>query len=165
MSMFEKLREHIISLSESDDFERARNEWELFNVELSEDIEGETCPCGKTGIRELCYIHNIKNGKKIFVGNVCVKKFMHIDTGNFFNGIRKLRETPESNPNFDVIKHAQKFGYLHDNKEGNEYDFLCNIRRKRKLSDKQKRWRAKIVRRILEKIVVSRVKPNNHTES
>lgn len=153
MSKSETLEAYIVSLSESDSFQQAKEEWTLFNVEFSEQEGGSVCPCGQTGIRELCYIRNTENKKEIFVGNVCVNKFMDINTGNFFDGIKRLRKNPESNPNQDVIDFAWKFGYLYGE---NEYNFLCDIKRKRKLTPDQESWRAKANRRILKGIVVRR---------
>lgn len=42
---FEKLRLHILSLSESQDFNRARDEWKLIGIEVSEEFDN--CPCGQ----------------------------------------------------------------------------------------------------------------------
>ena len=54
---FEKLNEHIISLSESSCFGIAKTEWKLHFIEISEEMD--SCPCGQA-IKEHCYIGNKK---------------------------------------------------------------------------------------------------------
>ena len=149
----ERLEEHIVALSVSDDFNAARVEWSLVHVEYHEDWD--KCPCGKD-IKELCYIRNDKNGQQTYVGNVCIKSFMGISTGNLFDGLRRIMDNPEANANEDLIRYAKQMGFLYDDKE---YRFLLQTKNKRKLSAKQLAWKRKINRRILDKIVVT--KKNN----
>lgn len=66
---FERLKEHILPLSVSNNFYQAREEWELIGVEVSEEFDN--CPCGQA-IKEHCYIRNKRNGHKTYVGNVCI---------------------------------------------------------------------------------------------
>ena len=84
---FEKLRAHILPLSESPSFELARSEWQLVDVEVSEEFD--SCPCGQQ-IKEHCYIQNILNGSRTYVGNVCINRFLGIDTGNLFDGLKRI---------------------------------------------------------------------------
>ena len=144
----ERLEEHIIALSEADDFNTARVEWSLVYIEYHE--EWDNCPCGKD-IKELCHICNERNGNTTYVGNVCIKNFMGIDTGNLFDGLRRIIENPEANANEDLIRYAKRMGFLYDDKE---YNFLMQTKNKRKLTAKQLSWKLKINRRILNKIVV-----------
>ncbi|WP_157822842.1 hypothetical protein [Shewanella sp. ALD9] len=48
---FEKLKEHILPLSNATDFYQAKNEWKLVGVEINEGWDN--CPCGQS-IKELC---------------------------------------------------------------------------------------------------------------
>lgn len=41
---FDNLKDHILPLSNSDDFQSANNEWKLIGVEIQE--EWDSCPCG-----------------------------------------------------------------------------------------------------------------------
>lgn len=50
--------------------ENVREEW--FVCERQVSPEPEVCPCGKTGIRELCWIQNRLTGGRIFIGNCCI---------------------------------------------------------------------------------------------
>jgi hypothetical protein len=144
---FEKLKEHILPLSNSPDFYTAKNEWKLVGVEIQEDWDN--CPCGQA-IKELCYIQNQFNHNKTYVGNVCVNQFIGIETGNLFAGLKRIAKDNAANANEDLILHAYQLGYIFEK----EYQFLMQTRRKRKLSEKQLAWKEKINRRIVNQTVV-----------
>lgn len=146
---FERLKAHILPLSVSMDFNTARNEWRLVGVEVSDEFDH--CPCGQE-IKEHCYIQNQLNGNTTYVGNVCVNRFIGIETGNLFAGLKRLAQDDTANANEDLIIHAYKFGYIFEG----EYKFLMETRYKRKLSAKQIEWKKKINRRIINKTVVQR---------
>jgi hypothetical protein len=147
---YERLKAHILPLSQAQDFDLARREWSLVAVELSE--EWDNCPCGQD-IKEHCFIRNGITGKQTYVGNVCIKRFIGIDTGTLFDGLRRLSNDPSSNANAAVVEHAWKNGFLYDERE---YRFLLQIMRKRKLSEAQQAWKIKANRRILQQTVVAR---------
>jgi hypothetical protein len=146
-SNFAKLKAHIISLSNSNRFHLAKNEWVLKDFELNE--EWDKCPCGKD-IKELCHLENQLNGNTTYVGNVCVKQFLEIDTGNIFSGLRRINKDIDANANRDLIVHAYECGYIYEK----EYQFLMETRLKRNLSEKQIAWKKKINLRILNQTVV-----------
>lgn len=147
---FEMLRAHILPLSVSQVFEIARQEWSLEAVEISD--EWDNCPCGQD-IKEHCYIHNRLTGRKTYVGNVCINRFIQIDTGNLFEGLRRIAADPTANANSDLIEHAYRMGYLYGERE---YTFLKQTMRKRKLSPAQLEWKIKINRRIINQTIVRR---------
>lgn len=147
MSSFEALKSHITELSESKSFHSAKQEWIVDGFTLDDDWD--ECPCGKE-IKELCHLRNIKNGNQTYVGNICVNRFIELDTGNLFAGLKRIRKDPLAAPNEDLIVHAYKSGYIFEN----EYGFLMATKLKRKLSAKQLSWRLKINRRILSQTIV-----------
>lgn len=147
---FERLKAHILQLSVASEFDQARLEWELQAVEISEEFD--QCPCGKD-IKEHCYILNNKNGNKTYVGNVCINQFLRIDTGNLFDGLRRITLNPSANANADLIEYAWENGYLFGE---NEYSFLKRTMKMRKLSADQISWKRKINNRILKGTVVRR---------
>jgi hypothetical protein len=146
---FENLKAHILPLSSSTDFNAARDEWDLVHIEISEDFDN--CPCGKD-IKEHCYIRNRITGQETYVGNVCINRFMGLDTGNLFAGLKRITQDPDAAPNLALIEHANQKGYLYDR----EYGFLTSTARKRILSGAQLSWRRKINRRIISQTVVKR---------
>lgn len=146
---FERLKAHILPLSVSQNFHIARTEWVLIGIEVSEEFDN--CPCGQE-IKEHCYIRNTKNGNTTYVGNVCIDRFIGIETGNLFSGLKRIAANANANANEDLIEHAYKFGYIYES----EYKFLMETRFKRKLSEKQMAWKQKINRRITNKTVVQR---------
>lgn len=145
----ERLKGHILPLSRATSFELARREWVVEYVEISDEFD--SCPCGQE-IKEHCYIRNTVTGHRTYVGNVCVNRFVGIDTGSLFDGLKRIRDNPSANANLAVIAYAEERGYLHDK----EYAFLLSTARKRILSDKQRAWKEKINRRILGQIIVKR---------
>lgn len=146
---FERLRAHILPLSHARRFDEARLEWELVGVEISEEFD--RCPCGQP-IKEHCYITNSVTARSTFVGNVCINRFIGIDTGNLFQGLKRIAADPYANANWDVIEHGLKLGFIYES----ERTFLIETRLKRALSQKQREWKRKINRRITEQIVVQR---------
>lgn len=145
---FERLKAHILSLSVSQRFDVARTEWSLIAVELSEEFD--ECPCGQE-IKEHCYIRNRLNGNESYVGNVCINRFLQVDTGNLFDGLKRIAKDLAANANNDLIEHAYRMGYLYGEKE---YTFLKQTMRKRNLSAAQIAWKVKINRRIVSQTVV-----------
>lgn len=146
----QQLAAHIVPLSTANTFDLARLEWDLVAVEISE--EWDSCPCGQD-IKEHCYIRNRLNGHSTYVGNVCINRFIRIDTGNLFDGLRRIAADDTANANNDLIEHAYRMGYLFDEKE---YLFLKQTMLKRNLSAKQIAWKQKINRRILGQTVLKR---------
>jgi hypothetical protein len=145
---FERLKAHILSLSVSQRFDIARTEWSLVAVEISEEFD--RCPCGQD-IKEHCYIRNRLNGNETYVGNVCINRFIQIDTGNLFDGLKRIAKDLTANANNDLIEHAYQMGYLYGERE---YTFLKETMRKRNLSDAQIAWKVKINKRIVAQTVV-----------
>ncbi len=83
---------------------------------------------------------------------------MGLDTETLFAGLRRIKADGDAAPNDALIEHANSHGYLYDN----EYEFLKQTKKKRKLSDNQLSWRQKINRRITAQTVVRKrgdVKP------
>lgn len=144
----ERLKEHILSLSVSPSFDVARKEWSLVRIEISDEFD--RCPCGQE-IKEHCYIENKLNSNVTYVGNICINRFIQIDTGNLFEGLRRIAGDLTANANNDLVEHAYRMGYLYSEKE---YTFLKQTMRKRKLSSAQIAWKEKINRRIVSKTVV-----------
>jgi hypothetical protein len=67
-----KISKPLFELSvEKMDTDTMKSEWIVLHRGVAD--EPTTCPCGKQGIRELCYIRNRHSGLTIFVGNCCVR--------------------------------------------------------------------------------------------
>jgi hypothetical protein len=146
---FERLKQHILPLSKAQNFAEARFEWHLVAVEVSDEFDN--CPCGQE-IKEHCFIKNRMTGQSTYVGNVCINRFIGIDTGNLFDGLKRIAADSKANANEDLIKFAQEHGYLFEK----EYKFLMQTRLKRNLSPAQLSWKEKINRRIIQQTAVSR---------
>lgn len=143
----ENLKRHILPLSQASSFDAAIREWDLVSVEITE--ETDRCPCGQE-IKEHCYIRNRVTGSQTYVGNVCINRFMHMETNALFQGLKRIRDDPKANANVAVIEYARENGFLFEN----EYGFLISTARKRNLSERQISWKEKINFRILSRTVV-----------
>ena len=64
-----EFRKKIISLSESDDFKSACDEWSLDHIEKNDD--SDYCICGKE-IYNFCYIRNMLNMNQTIIGTDCL---------------------------------------------------------------------------------------------
>lgn len=146
---YERLKQHILPMSRAATFDVARAEWVLEFVEVSDEFD--SCPCGQE-IKEHCYIRNTVTGHQTYVGNVCVNRFIGIDTGTLFDGLKRIRDNPHANANAAVIDYAEQRGYLFEK----EPEFLRGTLLKRNLSAKQKSWKERINRRILSQTVVQK---------
>lgn len=72
----QRLTEHLKQLSvEKIDECKIYKEWTFNHTEVSCEEGGSNCPCGKTGIRYLCFIINTATGNQTFVGTSCVEFF------------------------------------------------------------------------------------------
>jgi len=148
----EDLKKHILAMSHAQDFTQACLEWHLVNIYLTE--EWDNCPCGQD-IKEHCEIANRVTGAQTFVGNVCINRFIPLNTATLFAGLKRIRANRVANVNEDLIAHAEARGFLFPK----ESVFLRQTARKRSLSEKQLAWKEKINRRILEGIVVRHLPP------
>lgn len=71
----QRLTNHLKKLSaEKDDECKIYAQWYFSHTEDSGEADSQ-CPCGKTGIRYLCYITNKITKKSTFVGTSCVEFF------------------------------------------------------------------------------------------
>lgn len=144
---FEALKAHILPMSRASTFDAARREWEFFHAEYHGDFDN--CPLWPRHQGALL-LRNRVTRRQTYVGNVCVRRFMGIETGALFDGIRRIAKDPTANANEDLIEHAYRLGYIYEK----EYKFLIETKRKRKLSEKQLAWKEKINWRILSKTIV-----------
>lgn len=140
-----KLTEKIIALSNADNWEDAKLEWEL--NEIYEEDDPLTCLCGHHPIYEICVIRNKKNRNETNVGNVCVKKFLGLPSDRIFTAIKRITKDNTKSLNSESIEYMNKRGWLTDW----EYRFYCNTYRKRVLSEKQRNSRVSINLKLLKK--------------
>lgn len=145
-----KLKEKILSFSNSWDRSFAKNEWTLDNIYyIEKEEEYETCSCGHSPIQEVCIIRNIENHKTAIVGNVCVQKFInHIDSWNLFDWLKRISKNLSLWPSKELIEYALKKWYINNW----EYSFCNNRFWKKRFTQKQLDTRKKINQKIWNKI-------------
>lgn len=139
------LKKHILQLSNAKCINQAIKEWEWTSIFIQPN---SCCPCGKKPIKENCVLRNKLNGKETTVGNVCVKQFIGINTGNVFSGLKRIQQKPKNaSPNQDLIKFAYDVGAI----KTNENEFLNNICKKQKLTPDQEKWRNDLNKKLIDK--------------
>jgi hypothetical protein len=138
-----RLFREIIALSVAKTWEEAKREWGL--VDIHREDEPLTCLCGHTPIIEICLLRNRRNNNSAIVGNVCVNKFLAIESELIFAGLRRIAEDSTKALNGAATIHAHEKGWITDW----EKTFSLDTVRKRKLSEKQQRKRAEINQRVL----------------
>jgi hypothetical protein len=139
---FQQLKAAILPLSNARDWDVARKEWRLVSVMQSDELEH--CPCGHP-IMELCTIANSTTGHAIDVGNVCVNRFLGIETKKIFEALRRIRKDSAKSINADAAAFFHKHRVIGDW----EYGFIQSTHRKRTLTSKQISSRKSINEKIL----------------
>ena len=143
------LRRVMLPLSLSNIWEYAKQEWVIDHIEwLDRDEPPRTCTCEHYPIRELCFMKNRYTNHEALVGNVCVAKFLGIDSLNIFSGLDRIRADVNAATNVALAEYAHGAGLIDDWELG----FLVNTARKRKLSMKQGMKRYEINRRLITQI-------------
>lgn len=91
-----KLQEEIIKLSESKDWESAKQEWEIDHIWWNKSH----CLCNHD-ITQNIRIANTINGNKTIVGNVCINHFLGWDLSGVFSCLSRIKkdlDTPWNAP-------------------------------------------------------------------
>ncbi len=138
-----KLTQEIIKRSVAKTWKEAKTEWELESAIPSD--EPEVCLCSHYPILEICTIINRKNGKRVVVGNCCVKKFLNLPSNEIFNAIKRVRQDNRKSLNRETLEHALAKGWISQQ----DMSFYSDTLRKRKLSYRQMKWRTDINSRVL----------------
>lgn len=118
----------IVAQSIAKNWDEAREEWYLSHIEFADDGDEYNCLCGHRHIKELCYIHNKYNDNTALVGNCCVKKFMReCGSDKIFQALKDNRI------NEDLTNYCFEKYIINEW----EKDFLLDVWRKRRMSQKQ----------------------------
>ena len=182
---YENLIKRVIDLSESNVWERAVLEWEIFDCEIDDSLT-ESCVCGKEHLRYLFTIRNIKNGNELYpIGSKCINKFDRDDLDyevSVYEDMFRLIRAVENNEYIELTSEyfsRKLLGYLLDNDafepneyndfDGeNDYDFMLEMFNKRNKDEiyasRQRKINAIIANSILP-FVHSRIKLKSGIES
>lgn len=146
-SRFRLIRE-IIDRSEADNWQEARLEWRLADIYFADSDDPGTCLCSHFPIIEHCVLRNRLNAARVEVGNVCVTRFMGINSNRVFRCLSRIMEDDSRAMNPDTIEFAFAKGLLSDW----EREFSLDTWRIRKLSSRQAGKRVEINRMVLQHI-------------
>jgi hypothetical protein len=141
-----RLTKEIVAASEASTWEEAKAEWRLHTIYFAETWQ--TCLCTHYPIKEVCVLLNAKNGALVEVGNVCVTKFVGIDSDKVFRAIKKVTADPSKSLNEEAIKYAFSKCWVNQW----ERKFLLNTQHKRKLTRKQAVKRVEINKMVVQRV-------------
>lgn len=115
------LKRNILELSVAKNFYKARREWFLYRIVITENWRD--CLCGKK-IRELCYLKNKMNANIVRVGNICTRDTMNLNAPTFFNALKEMRTNISSELNAMRIEGGNFKAYVqhHWQEEDKNYD-------------------------------------------
>lgn len=124
-----QLIERVMHLSKSTNWDDMKKEWTIYEIYyIPEEEEMETCLCGHYPIREVIVLENKITSYNIKIGNCCVNKFFeNPDANKVFVALKKGKI------NRMMIDIAYEKNWINDW----EFNFLRDIWRKRKMSEKQ----------------------------
>jgi hypothetical protein len=145
------LTQKILARSFAETWAEAKLEWELDHVYFADADDPGTCLCGHFPIREHCVLHNRETGLSAVVGNVCVTKFLGIDSGSIFDGLNRVLADPTKALNLAAVDFAWRRGWVNDW----ERRFCTNTCRKHKLSPRQRQIRAAINTKVVGFVAAS----------
>lgn len=73
-----KLMQHLLRYSSSRKLKRSKlyREWRLIEVrDAGKTYATAKCPCGRKGLRYICFLRNRKTGTETYIGSNCAKHF------------------------------------------------------------------------------------------
>lgn len=142
---FQKFKAAILALSNSQDWDEAKAEWELHSV--YHDGSDRSCECGHQPIHQICVIQNRDNRNKAEVGNVCVHKFMRLMSNRIFAVLKRIEAEPSKSLNPVALDLFRRRGVIDFNEE---QDYLSYWRKRTKMTEVQRAQKAEINDRVLK---------------
>ena len=182
---YENLIKRVIDLSESNVWEHAIQEWEIFDCEI-DDTMTESCICGKEHLRYLFTIRNIENGNELYpIGSTCINKFERDDLNfevSVYEDMFRLICAVENNEYIELNStyfSRKLLSYLFDNgvfvsneynnfNGANDYNFMIemfNKRNKDEIHGSRKRKINAIIANSILPFVRSRIKFRSGVET
>jgi hypothetical protein len=140
-----RLPEKIMALSVADVWDEVRLEWALSRVYFADGPAW--CICGHP-ISECCLIVNHLNGAEATVGNVCVTRFLGLDSERIFRGFRRVMEDHQQALGLVAVDYAFEQGWINNWAR----TFYLSTSRKRTLSRKQLAKRIEINEQVLRQV-------------
>ncbi|WP_243211242.1 hypothetical protein JQ760_027800 (plasmid) [Klebsiella pneumoniae] len=137
-----QLTSRITRLSQADEWESARKEWQLDRIYKTE--KPMSCLCGHTPISNVCVLKNTVNRRTASVGNCCVKKFMGLPSDTIFNAVNRVSKDDNKSANIQTLKLALEKKLITQW----EHDFYVDTMNKRKLTAKQKTTRKRVNQKL-----------------
>lgn len=139
-----KFKAAILGLSNSQDWDTAKAEWQLHFV--YDDRRDRSCECDHAPIHQICVIKNRDNGNETEVGNVCVRRFLRLLSNRVFSVIKRLRADKTKSLNPESLKLFRRRGVITENEED---EYLVFWRKRTNMTDDQKALKEEVNERVL----------------
>jgi hypothetical protein len=145
-----KFQSEILKNSESKIFTDACDEWYAVHYSiLSDDDDVEYCICSHE-IKQLIQIENKINNNLLIIGCDCARHIQNITNVEIYEGalmnIKELRNKKSSKISSSLIMLLRLQKTLPDK----QIDFIENMKRKRKITDKQASYYNDLINKILK---------------
>ena len=141
---FEKFKAAILALSNAEAWLEAKPEWELHGAYL--DASRRSCECGHQPIHQICVIKNRENQNQAEVGNVCVHNFMQLASRRIFGVLKRVSAEVTKSLNPAALTLFYRRGVI---SKGEMDDYLSYWRRRKSMTDEQRRQKLEINKRVL----------------
>lgn len=141
---FKQLQAEMIALSQSDDWHQVKLEWDLEDVFIVN--QNQVCLCGHHPIRQICTLRNFVTKSPAEVGNVCVQKFLGMNSRRVVNALKRISGDLEKSLNKEGIEMFRKLGVI-SNSDADDY--LIFYRRRKNVTERQRSLKSKINRSVI----------------
>jgi len=140
-----KFRQAVLNASESQLWDEAKAEWKLHMVYNDHENE-RSCKCEHSPIYQICLIRNRRNGNKLEVGNVCVRRFLRLMSHRIFAVLRRVHAERDKSLNPDSLDLFVERGVLSPQERD---DYKVYWRRRKHMTDQQRAQKKRINDRVL----------------
>ncbi len=138
--------EEILKLSIAADWKIAQKERSVVDMYKIDGGISKTCLCGKHPISEIFVIKNKNNATECIIWGGCINNF-HVAYAWLFTSLNMIRKDNTADTSINLIKFSYKQNVL----VVIERDFLLSTYRKHNLSDKQRKWKISLNKKIVDK--------------
>lgn len=169
-SYYENLIKVVIESSETNTWEEAVLEWEIYDCTEDKSATSQ-CVCKHEGLRYLYKIRNTRNGKTLFpIGSTCIKKFERNDLNEEVSIMEQLFALLHAVERYERIELTSEYfskkllqylyekevfkGNVYNDFDGyNDYDFLLKMFNKRDKDDITEKQQRKVTAIIMNSIL------------
>ncbi|MCI1141841.1 hypothetical protein MOP88_05135 [Sphingomonas sp. WKB10] len=142
---FKQLQAEMLARSQSVDWPQAKSEWDLEDVFIVN--QDQVCLCGHHPIRQICTLRNSVIANPAEVGNVCVQKFLGMNSRRVVNALKRISGDIHRSLNKEGIEMFTNLGVI---SRVDADDYLLFYRKRKNITDRQRSLRASINNKVIK---------------